>query len=273
MKMKKVLAAALAGTMVLGTAVTVSAETVTNYAWWQESANHVSTKQTISGDGTWTFAVTCEKGTVGVDGTESYEYTYNAEGTDYYVNLSDDVETAYAAFSIELYDAGNNGYITGGSDNNVWVAEGYGSGSSVSGANVTASEMKPGETYSVTITRAGNDFKIVIRNESTDTKLCQFKITPDVTASNDMLAYIMPQAGQFNVDFYEGEYNASGASSSESESTPATSESGSTPATSESESTPATTEKTGDAAPIVAVVVALAGCAAIAFASKKRFAK
>ena len=33
------------------------------------------------------------------------------------------------------------------------------------------------------------------------------------------------------------------------------------------------TEQTGDAAPIAAVVVALAGCAAIAFASKKRFVK
>lgn len=264
MKMKKVLAAVMAGTMVMASAVTVSAETLTGTAWWD--ANNQFVENEVSGDGTWTYTIKLQAG--------------------------DDGALAGGAFTVEAHDADDK-WITTTSANDAWTGgaggvEGTIGGNTAGGNGYVAGTAADGsavDTYTVKVTRTGNDWKINYY-EGTDTVLNILSCT-GANLADDVTLKVTSQVGIYDVTFAEGDGAAAStddgnddseaASNDDSASTDDTA-SGSGSSVSDTTNNAATTttsgdKKTGDAAPIVAVAVALLGCGAIAFASKKRFVK
>lgn len=235
--LKKVFAGILAGAMVLGSAVTAGAavvwneaETLTGTEWW--GGMQRGTDYTMSGDGTWQFSVKA--------------------------NALDD--NGYGAFSVEIYDGGKNGYITTGSDKNIWVAEGYSEGGTVSGAaSEFASELTAGNVYIVMITRAGDDFTFTYADQTAGTDIITMKA--NAPASESVVAHVMAQVGTYEVKFGTVEKEAAPDDTTEGETSDDSAAAGDESA------------KTGESAPIAFYVMIGAACSLLLIGGKKRLAK
>ncbi len=146
MKLKKVLAATLAGTMVMASAATVFAsETIVGDGWWGDgtcAVNEVSDDYYITGDGTWNIAIA----------TQAYGGTTD-EGYD-----SD--WTTPPAFVVELYVPEElDYYYTSTCFGDMWE---YGSMTfeSTSGDTDGTSSWSTatGDVWAIEVTRDGQDF-------------------------------------------------------------------------------------------------------------------
>lgn len=288
MKMKKVLAAALAGTMVFAMTVPVFAANPTRVTppydcwWWDvdtdgdgtsdynltddEVAAKIVDTGTIKGDGTWTIAVKC----IGTDLGDDQMYTITGDIFD-----NDETEQHWVSF---------------GTHGDIWGA------CTPSGQNTSVDpELKADNIVTFTIARTGSEFSVTVCKDGTP--FLKLKASDAQVSGDTLNTRIVAQYGVFDVyQPIEGDAQAaidavkasSGSSdptasdddktadkttgSTDGTSNAAAGDTGSAGGTSSGSST-TTTPKTGDATPIVAILVAVAGCGAVAFASKKRFAK
>lgn len=291
MKMKKVLAAALAGTMLFAMTVPVFAANPTRVpltydCWWGKdvdtdgdgtpdynltddeiAAKIVDTGQ-ITGDGTWTIALKCLATDIGD------EQMYTVTG--------------------DVFDD-NDKWVSFGTHGDIWGA------CTPSGQNTSVDpELKADNIVTFTIARTGSEISVTVCKDATP--FLKLKASDAQVSGDTLNTRVWVQYGSFDVyQIVEGDAQAAidavkggsgfsdptasgddktadktnggtdGTSGSTAGSTGSTG-SGSAGGTSSGSGT-TTTPKTGDATPIVAILVAVAGCGAVAFASKKRFAK
>lgn len=289
MKMKKVLAAALAGTMVFAMTVPVFAATPTQIkpaweCWWNGQNDDGTPAIDTDGDGVGDYILTDEE--------------YEAK----FLQL-DDLKgdgTWSVAMKCILTDNGDEEMytVTGDvwDDNDVWLSYGthgdcWGSdGGTKTGQNTSVDpQLRPDDIVTFTIERVGSEFTIKIAKNGTD--FLRFKCSDSTLSGDKLHTRVGVQYGVFDIyPLVEGDAQAAidEVNSSSSEKTEATtadktetngttgtsgSTAGDTGSSSSGATATTTTPKTGDTTPIVAVVIAVAGCGAVAFASKKRFAK
>lgn len=291
MKMNKILAAVMAGTMVFAVAAPVFAATPTRVTppydcWWagpvdldgdgtaeytltdDEYASKFFDLDDITGDGTWTVAMKCVETDLGAD--QGYTVTGDVWGD-------------------------NEKYLSYGTHGDIWGDSGTFSGQNTS----VAPELAAGDIVTFEITREGQNFNVNIAKNGTDflrlaaadaapegdtlhTRVCvqygPFDVYPLVAGDKDAAIAAVnggdsDSASDTSDDTDDADDASSGDSTSNDASTGDSTASDTTAASGTTSSTTTATTKTGDEGPIVAVVVALVGCAAIAFASKKRFVK
>ena len=247
MKLKKVLAATLAGTMVMASVVSVSAMTVTNAAWWDA---WTPTYEIADGS---TTTLTFYQTTAG-------DYVYSSLNAAF-VNVATDGTTTPSADTIDGYAE----YVVLRSDNYGWGT--YYETTTYTGTDylyvddeTDYNALLTGAVYNITITRSSTTISYdYVITESDGTVLnCGYDIVIADLADSDS-AYV----------FFTGD---AGVSFTDEEPTSTTTTTTTTTETTTSETTTDSTTGTGDAAPIAAVAVALLGSAAIAFASKKKMA-
>lgn len=302
MKMKKILAAVLAGTMVFAMTVPVFAENrvtkrmqsnVAWECWWNGADDAGNPLIDTDGDGNGDYKLT----------DEEYENKFF-----YFDDLEEDGEWSIPMQCVLTENGDDEMYTVTGDiydDNDAWISYGthgdcWGNGvGKATGQNTSVDpQLKAGDIVTFTLIREGSEFTIKIAKNGTD--FLRFKCT-DATLDGDKLhTRVGVQFGVWDIyPVIEGDAKAAidtvdaGASEAATktgttgdattgdattgDATTGTSgatagDSGSS-SSSSSSSTTATTPKTGDSTPIVAILVAIAGCGAVAFASKKRFAK
>ena len=175
---KKLLTLALTATMAISSVISAfAAETLTGTAWW--TGMQVGQDYALKGDGSVTLTIETKAGS-----TE--------------------------AFSVELYNAGTDAaddgyYMTTGSDGNVWFAELLKDGTITSnpfGENNNADPGKfvAGNTYEVTVTRAGKDFTVVYYDATAGAEIYKMAGTANVDAPEDLNVHVMAQVGEVTVD-------------------------------------------------------------------------
>lgn len=286
MKMKKVLAAALAGTMVFAMTVPVLAAGPTHVkpvweCWWNGpvdtdgdgEAEYTLTDEEydakfvnlddLKGDGTWSIAIKCTPTDLG----EEQMYTFTGD--------------------VWSEDGDTSKWISYGTHGDIW------GDATVSGQNTSVEPALVGDDIvTFTINRVGSEFAVDIAKNGTP--FLKFKATDAQVTGDTIHTRVCVQYGEADIyPVVEGDAQAAidavnSSSSGSEEKTQQTADkttggdatSGSTAGTtgsgsagSSSSGSTTTTPKTGDATPIVAILVAVAGCGAVAFASKKRFAK
>lgn len=284
MKMKKVLAAALAGTMVFGTATSVIAapkllesKRAPYECWWGGPVD-------LDGDGEAEYTLTEE------EYESKFVYLSDLEGDGTWTTvlkcLPTDLEGQVYVVSGDVYDD-NDHWCSYGTHGDCW---GDANCSGQNTAHAAELEIVAGDYITIQITREGQDYGIAIAVNGTDEY--RFKSTGSKVEGDVVHSRLGIQFGAFDIyDFQEEDaatalanVQALDAAAEEPESeevVDSEAEAQETEAAgdqqeesgSAEEETATPIKKTGDAAPIAAVVVALAGCAAIAFASKKRFVK
>ncbi len=184
MKLKKVLAATLAGTMVMASAATVFAsETIVGDGWWVSGTyqtNEHSSEYTITGDGTWNIALT----TAGYSGTGD-------DGVDW---------TVAPAFCVELISDidGTTGYITSTCFADGWTVD---AGDSVEITGVTSggngAATNTGDVWYITVTREGQDFSMEYYQN--DTKVIKQSFS-NTTFSEEASLHLIAQTGAFTAE-------------------------------------------------------------------------
>ena len=258
MKMKKVLAALLAGTMILGGTVAVSAENIVGGdAWWPGPDGHSGAEIQTDGDGEWTY--------------------------DIKVNRGDDGTLLGGAFVVECYDDAGV-YLTVTSANDGWVygvENGEVTGASAGGNGYTVGVADDGsevDTYKMVVTRTDGNWEFDLF-ENGDKAISKIKF-PNAAIGEKTTLHFYAQIGDYDVTIAGDDSSSSDDSDAEETVAEATTSDDSASADdaaasddSSDDTSVTSTPQTGDATPIVAVIVALAGCGAVAFASKKRFAK
>ena len=239
---KKFFAVALATTMALSTVMTASAETLTGTAWW--TGMKAGQDYALNGDGSITLTIKAVEG----------------EG---------------AAFSVETYkkgDAAGNFFFTSGSDGNAWFAEAAKGTCNV--PFVEGSESNPkvtvGDTYEVTVTRAGKEFTVVYYDVTKGAELCKMTGSSEVDFPSDLNVHVMAQVGTFEV----AQKTTGGSDEqkpADNGATTAAADKATTTAAADKATTKATTAaKTGDVAPVAALAaVAVVACAAVVVSRKK----
>lgn len=242
---KKFFAVALATTMVVSTAISASAESITGTAWW-DAGNGKSGDYTLSGDGSVALDINFKEA--------------NGEG--------------YGAFNVEVYNDG--WYFTTGSDQNAWWAEGALKGDAATGggtqditgiAATPASTIVAGTTYKVTVTRAGSVITVTYANPD-GTKYAEYVGTANDSIPSELKVHVMAQVGTYDVT------EATSTPTDPTKATDPTTEApkGDNPTTKAPAATTAgkTTPKTGDVAPVAALAaVAVVACAAVVVSKKK----
>ena len=180
---KKLLAVALAATMVVSSAITSMAESLTGTAWW--TGSQTGTNYTLTGDGSLTLQVEVKEG---------------------------DAEGGNVAFSVEATTG--TYYLTTGSDGNIWTADSSNNNAPVDGATITknpfadagdtaAGSAEVGHTYEVVITRSGNDFTVAYNDVTSGTQLYDMAVT-GLALDNEVAVHVMAQLGTMEVTQKEG---------------------------------------------------------------------
>lgn len=180
---KKFLAVALAATMVVSSAVTAMAETLTSESWWSGAAN--SSDYALTGDGSLTLQI----------------------------EVTAEASAGGAAFCVEAYEnsggPGNGYFFTTGSDGNGWFAEAALAGGNsadmmtkcpfAENGNAAAGSVEAGHTYEVTITRSGKDFTAVYNDVTAGTQLYEIAGTAGADFPETINIHVMPQLGTIEV--------------------------------------------------------------------------
>ncbi len=263
MKLSKILAGVLAGTMVLACTATAFAETtVSNTEWWDA----------------WTPTYEITDGatiTITADETVAGDYVYSSLNAAF-VNVATDGSTTPSNDAIDGYAE----YVVLRSDN-------YGWGDYYSGVTYTGTDylyvdddtdyktLLTGAHYDITISRSGSTIQYdYVITESDGTVLnCGYSI--DLSAadiSNGVYVFFTGDAGVTLVFDADSTPAADDSTATETTDTTADTTTETTTDAAADTTTTTTTTQTGDVAPIAAVAVALIGCAVIVVASKKRFA-
>lgn len=150
----------------IGNAGKKTTETLTGTEWW--TGSQTGQNDILSGDGTITLTVSCKE------------------------DVSD-----YAAFSVELVDS-NSDYITTGSDGNAWYA-GNAAGNTILGLlSPQESVITAGTTYTITVTRSGNDFTVTYYDENSDTVFVQFAAA-NTNLGTNVSVHVIAQVGRFEI--------------------------------------------------------------------------
>lgn len=197
MKMKKVLAAILAGTMVMASAATVFAsETIVGDGWWaigECATNEHSSSYTITGDGTWNIALT----------TAGYVTQYG-----------DPVQPAFCVEMICDID-GETGYITSTCYADGWMAAATCDEITgvTSGGNGAATNT--GDVWAITVTREGQDFyleyyqndKKVIKQSFINTNFTEEVSLYLIAQTGEFLAEITTDGSEASVDAYTEDWD------------------------------------------------------------------
>ena len=198
MKMKKVLAAMLAGTMVMASAATVFAsETIVGDGWWTTgecATNEHSSSYTITGDGTWNIAVT----------TAGYS--------------DQDGNPIAPAFCVEMISTVDEGttYITSTCYADGWIAEAAtcdeitGVTSGGNGASTYT-----GDIWAITVTREGQDFYLeyyqndekVIKQSFINTNFSEEVSLYLIAQTGELLAEITTDGSEASVDAYTEDWD------------------------------------------------------------------
>ena len=256
MKLKKVLAATLAGTMVMASVSTAFAATsmddVTSTGFWE---GHTSSIEVADGS---TVTIT-------------FTQTSDSDSADNWDSVLYDVYTANEAYDSTGDTAHNN--IDGYTEYWVCRADVYGWIGDYNSADTETLSSEAGITF--TIDSAPEDWATwlegcVAGQSST--------VVASLSGSSLTVVYTVGDAQStsvITVDSSKPVYIGLTGEKTTITNISYDVETGSTTTTSDSSETATTTEKTtqaGDAAPVAAVAVALLGCAAIAFASKKKMA-
>lgn len=283
MKLKKVLAAALAGTMVMASLTAVSAETLNDMSISDFLGNmNDGTAQgiAVSGDFDLTLTFNC------VGDREKASELWN----NFTIRVMENTDTPD-----DLYFRADNWSwiyeyetaITYNCDNSVsdgTTIDWYSHTDYDGDWDAWLAAMQEGSDCTVSLTRSGNLFTAVMEcGGATFTISCE----PSMFDS-DLTVYLTgEQCKLTGIEYTLGGSTEATATTDETEAAATTDETEATTTTDTTDTTSTTdttdttatttttndsTTQTGDAAPIAAVAVALIGCAAIAFASKKRFA-
>ena len=280
MKLKKVLAAALAGTMVMASLTAVSAETMEDQSisdFMQNMTEGTAPGIDVSGDFdvTLTFHNNGNRDQAGNYYTNFVICIRDENSNDMFVRADNwswiyDYETAITYYCDNTVSDGTTiDWYTHTDYDGDWAAWVDAMSAANDGCDCTVSITRSGNLITVVSECGGATFTI-----AADT---------DIIGENATIYLTGEQCKLTNI-----EYTVGGASSTSDDSTSDDSSSDDTASddstsddsastttddsTTTTDSSNDSTTQTGDAAPIAAVAVALLGCAAIAYASKKRFA-
>ena len=235
---KKFFAVALATTMALSTAITASAETLTGTKWWD--GMQAGQDYTLSGDGSVSLDVAFTAGD----------------------------DAGYGAFNVEVY--ADKWYLTTGSDQNAWYAEGAkdDANSNITGvATEFASTIVAGNTYKVTVKKAGTTITVTYLNPDGST-YAEY-VGTNSTTPNDLKIHVLAQVGTYEVT----EAAAAGTTPTGPEAAKPTTTAGTTTTaakTTTAATTKTTTPKTADVAPVAALAaLGVVACAGVVVSRKK----
>ncbi len=203
-------------------------------------------EQTITGDGNY-WSVSTEH-LQAQSKTAVWTFTVTVDA------LSDEYDNV---IGLELQDADSQ-YISTGSNGDNWYYNTEGDDIVMDGA---AFDLVAGQTYTITVERDGADITISYCDADGNVLLSYYCANTSLVSTVD--AYVYAQGGVTLTVSGECTYGAA-SSGDENESEEESEEAGSTTDSS------TTGPQTGDVLPIVAVLVALCGCAIILVASKKR---
>ncbi len=269
MKLKKVLAAVLAGTMVMASVSTAFA------------ATSIADLECGTADDGTTWWIAHTEGIELKEGTTTFTFTNTSTGSS---NWNSGIYVIYTAD--EAYDGGEDGISATSGYTEYYVCRsdvyGWDGAGAVSATTLTVdSSPADGLEDQTDIDAAWADWlaecqagidSTIVATLSGDTLTVVFTVgdaqtTATIAVDSSVATYLsltgeLCTLSDISYEYEETSSNTAGTTNTTSES-------------SESSEAATTTQKTtqaGDAAPVAAVAVALLGCAAIAFASKKKMA-
>ena len=273
MKLRKVLAAVLAGTMVMASLTAVSAESFDDASISDAFSVHTG-EVTLSGD----FDITYTFNNVGDRSNAGYNYNNYIVEMHTAEAISTTSEGNYVFLDVRADNYGWWAYAAEGTEDIQFTATDVPADDAAwaawleemkAGADVEVNIVRSGNTVTVTETAAGYTFVAVATTTDFDGQdLVVYLTGEQCKLTNVELTY--NSGSDSSSDDTASDDTASDDSSDDAAAEETTTET--TTTSDDSSSTTESTTQTGDAAPIAAVAVALLGCAAIAFASKKRFA-